>query len=435
MSWGPALGLQRSSGVKLPKPRNVLLTVIVVILVVGAGLLIAQDQETLHIRTAVAAEDPSFPTYLSRLLGHPLTEGDLYKVLTNGDEAFPAMLSAIEGAKYRVSFEGYIFDAGKIGEAFAAAFEAAARRGVEVRLVLDSVGAAMDENQIERLEKAGVKIGWFNPVRSLGVEEVNYRTHRKALVVDGDVAFVGGIGIADQWLEDLPDEPKWRDTHVEVRGPAAINVEAAFHENWIETGGVVEADVLTHDRQPDGMAQSIVVWSSPEGGTNAMKLLYLLAIASARETLDIQSPYVITDESVNWSLEEARKRGVRVRLLTEGDLTDAKPVKFAGRAAYERFLQQGMEVYEYQPAMMHSKVLIVDGRLSIVGSANFDNRSFELNDELNIAIFNPDVARELTTDFEQDLSKSKRLDLESWRSRPFHIRAREQVWSLFGEVF
>ena len=420
---------------KLPKTRNLILGVVVAVVVVGAGLLIAQDQETLHIKTSVAAEDQAFPLYLSRLLGHPLTAKDSYQVLTNGDTAFPAMLSAIAGARHRVSFEGYIFDVGDIGNQFADAFTDAAKRGVAVRLVLDSVGASVDPAHLEQMEKAGVRIGWFNRVRSLGIEEVNYRTHRKALIVDGDIAFVGGIGIADQWATSTPEEPQWRDTHVEVRGPAAINIEAAFHENWIETGGVVDPDVLPHDNEADGSAESIVVWSSPEGGTNGMKLMYLLAIAAARKTIDIQSPYLITDESTDWSLSEARKRGVRVRLLVEGERTDAKPVKFAGRAAYERFLEQGIEVYEYQPAMMHTKAMVVDGLLSVVGSANFDNRSFELNDELNVAVFDRAVAKRLQEDFERDLTKSTRLDLESWRKRPFHIRAREQGWSLFGELF
>jgi cardiolipin synthase len=421
---------------KLPKARNLILGVVVAVAVVGAGLVIAQDQETLQVKTDVAAEDAAFPAYLSRLLGHPLTSRDAYMVLTNGEAAFPAMLTAIEGARHRVSFEGYIYDAaGEIGERFTVALEAAARRGVEVRMVLDSVGATIDDDHIQRLEKAGIRIGWFNRVRSLGIEEVNYRTHRKALIIDGDVAFVGGIGIADQWAKATPEEPKWRDTHVEVRGPAAINVEAAFHENWIETGGVVAPDVLPHDNQPDGTAESIVVWSSPEGGTNAMKLMYLLSLASARKSIDIQSPYLITDESTDWSFAEARRRGVRIRLLVEGDKTDAKPVKFAGRAAYERFLEQGIEVYEYQPAMMHAKAMIVDGILSVVGSANFDNRSFELNDELNVVVFDRTIAERLATDFEHDLTQSKKLDLEQWRSRPLHIRAREKVWGLFGEVF
>ena len=420
---------------KLPKARNLILGIVAACVVLAVGLLIAQDQETLRVRTSVAAEDPQFPQYLSRLVGHPLTSGDAYTVLTNGDVAFPAMLAAIDGAKHRISFEGYIFDAGEIGERFTTAFEAAARRGVDVRLIFDSVGATVDEAHLERLERAGCKIGWFNRVRSLGLEEVNYRTHRKALVVDGDVAFIGGIGIADQWAIDTEQERKWRDTHVEVRGPAAINIEAAFHENWIETGGVVDPDVLPHDGQPNGTARSIVVWSSPEGGTNGMKLLYLLALASARRSIDIQSPYLITDESSDWSLAEARRRGVRVRMLVEGEITDAKPVKFAGRAAYERFLEQGIEVYEYQPAMMHTKAMLVDGILSIVGSANFDNRSLELNDELNVAIFDRAVAARLGQDFEEDLRKSHKLDLEQWRSRPVHIRAREKMWSLFGELF
>ena len=420
---------------KLPKTRNLILGIVVVLLVVGAGLLIAQDQETLRVRTSLAAEDPAFPQYLARLLGHPLTSGDTYIVHTNGDAAFPAMLAAITAAKSRVSFEGYIYDSGEVGRRFTDAFEAAAKRGVDVRLVFDSVGVSIDPEHLERLESAGCRIGWFNRVRSLGIEEANYRTHRKALIVDGDVAFLGGIGIADQWLYGTEAEPKWRDTHFEVRGPAAINVEAAFHENWIETGGVVDPDVLPHDNELNGPAQSIVVWSSPEGGTNAMKLLYLLSIAAARRTLDIQSPYLITDETTRWSLSDARQRGVRIRLLIEGDITDAKPVKFAGRAAYERMLEQGIEIYEYRPAMMHTKAVMVDGVLSIIGSSNFDNRSFELNDELNAAVFDRGLAARLLADFERDITQSDRLELEAWRARPLHIRGREKLWSLFGEVF
>jgi cardiolipin synthase len=177
------------------------------------------------------------------------------------------------------------------------------------------------------------------------------------------------------------------------------------------------------------------VWSGPEGGASGMKLLYLLAIASARTSLDIESPYLITDESTAWSLADARRRGVRVRLLAEGDITDAKPVKFAGRAGYERLLQQGIEIYEYQPSMFHTKVMVVDGVLTVFGSANFDNRSLELNDELNLAVFDPKLAERLLADVEHDIARSRRLELESWRARPLHIRGRERLWSFFGEVF
>ena len=421
---------------KPPKPRNIIAAFLLALTLVAAGLVIAQDQETLRVRSPLAAEDERFPEYLARLLGHPLTSGDSYFVHTNGDAAFRAMLSAIERARHRISFETYIYDAGEIAERFTTAFEAAASRGVEVQMVLDAMGAkTIDPDHLKRLEAAGCRIGWFNRIGTFQWEEVNYRTHRKALVVDGDVAFLGGIGIADQWAFDTKDYRRWRDTHIEVHGSAAVNVEAAFNENWIETGGVVEPDLLPHDDAPQGKAKSIVVWSSPEGGTNAMKLMYLLALAAARRSIDIQSPYLITDETTQWSVGEARQRGVRIRMLTEGDVTDAKPVKFAGRAEYERLMVQGVEIYEYQPAMMHTKALVVDGVLSIVGSANFDNRSFELNDELNIAVFDRELAARLVEDFERDLKESQKLDLNAWKARPVHIRTREKMWSFFGEVF
>ena len=212
-------------------------------------------------------------------------------------------------------------------------------------------------------------------------------------------------------------------------------MEAAFNENWIETGGVVEPDLVPHDRPAGGTAKSTAVWSSPEGGASAIKLLYLLSLGAARRTLDIQSPYFITDESTDWSLIEARRRGVRIRVLVEGDVTDAKPVKFASRALYDRLLAAGVEIFEYQPTMMHTKALIVDGVLSIAGSANFDNRSFELNDELNVAVFDRTLATRLRSDFERDILQSKKLELSEWRARPAHVRIREKAWSLFGEVF
>lgn len=418
---------------RVPKLRNVFIAIAIVAGLIGAGLVVAQDQETLRVRTPVAAADQVFPGYLATLLGHPLTSGDAYAVYADGTTAFPAMIAAIDNARHRISFETYIFDRGAVAERFTRALEAAARRGVAVRIVLDAIGAStMDEAHIERLEKAGCRIGWFNSVGQF--EEVNYRTHRKALIVDGDAAFVGGMGIADHWAGPTEAGPMWRDTQIEVRGPAAIQVEAGFHENWIETGGVVEPDLLPH-AEHQGQARSIVVWSSPDGGANEIKLLYLLAIAAARQTIDIQSPYLVTDESTMWSLGDARRRGVRIRMLMEGDITDAKPVKFASRGSYDTLLAMGIEVYEYRPAMMHVKALVVDGLLSIVGSANFDNRSLELNDELNIALFDRTVAGRLVADFEADLGRSARIRLDEWRSRPAHIRAREKVWSFFGELF
>jgi cardiolipin synthase len=420
----------------LPKPRNLLIGIAIGVMVVAGALLIAQDQETLRVRTSLAAADAAFPEYLARLLGAPLTTGDAYTVHTDGDQTFPAMLRAIASAKHRVSFETYVYNPGEVADQFTAAFEAAAKRGVDVRLVLDSIGAGkIEEEHITRLEAAGCKVAFFNKLSGFSIEEANYRTHRKSLVVDGDIAFVGGIGISDQWARDQEDDPKWRDTMIEVRGPAAVSIEGSFNENWIESGEIVEPDLLPHDDEPAGKARSIVVWSGPEGGASGMKLLYLLSMASARRTLDIQTPYLVTDASTEWSLIEAAKRGVKVRLLLEGDITDAKPVKFAGRDGYERLLEQGIEIYEYQPAMMHAKVLVVDGVLSVFGSANLDNRSLELNDELNVAVTSGDLAGRLLADFEQDLESSRRLDLETFRRRPMLMKAREIFWSSFGEIF
>jgi len=418
------------------KPRHLVGALGAAALVIAGALAIAQDQETLRIRSALGAEDPRFPEYLARLLGAPLTSGDAYVVHTDGDAAFPAMLDAIRQARHRVSFETYVYESGEVADQFTTAFEEAARRGVDVRLVLDSIGAKkIDTSHVERLERAGCRVVWYNRLDGFAIEEINYRTHRKALVVDGRRAFVGGIGVADFWAHDTDRGAKWRDTQIEIRGPAAVYVEGSFNENWIESGEVVEPDLIPNDDRPAGAGQSIVVWSGPEGGTSEMKLLYLLTIAAARRTLDIESSYFILDESSEWSLAEARRRGVRVRILVEGDITDAKPVKFAGRAAYERLLAQGMEIYEYQPAMMHVKAVVVDGILSLVGSANFDNRSLELNEELNVAAFDRALAARLTADFERDITRSAKLDLERWRARPLHIRGRELLWSFFGEVF
>jgi len=421
---------------RLPKVRSIAGVILIIVAIIAMGLLIAQDQDTLRVRSPLSADDPRYPDYLARLLGHRLVTGTDVTVLTDGDTAFPAMLAAIARARSRVSFETYIFDKGSVGGQFVRALVDAAKRGVDVRLILDSVGSkTLEQALVQEMQQAGVHFVWFNPIASYKFEEANYRTHRKVLVVDGETAFVGGIGIADHWAQDVGGEPKWRDTHVALRGPVALEVEAAFDEHWIESGNIVAPDVLPHDPTPRGAGTAITVWSSPEGGANAMKLLYLLAVASARQTLDIQSPYFITDESTQWSLLDARKRGVRVRVLVEGDITDAKPVKYAGRALYEPLLRAGVEIFEYQPAMMHTKAMMIDDTFSMAGSANFDNRSLELNDELNVVIFAKGVTSRLREDFERDISRSRRLTYDAWRARPFWTRANEQAWSYFGEVF
>jgi cardiolipin synthase len=412
-----------------------------VILLAAAGiaavlLMLAQDQDTLKVRSAVSADDPRHSAYLAALVGAALTRGNRYDVLTNGDHIFPAMVEAIKSAKRRISFETYIYDKGQVADEFTAALEEAARRGVHVNLVVDSVGGSgMKADDVKRLEAAGCTIGSFHSLRWYNLEEVNYRTHRKILVVDGEVGFTGGAGVADHWLGHAQDKAHWRDTQIRMRGPIVRLVEGAFYENFVETAGIITPELDDLRREEDDTGHSIVLRSSPTGGSNDLKRLYLLGIASARRTIDITSPYFVTDESSDWSLKDAVSRGVKIRILVEGDTTDAMPVKYASREAYERLLSMGIEIYEYQPTMMHTKTMVVDGAWSMFGSANFDNRSLELNDELNVAVADRDLARRFTEDFERDLRVSSRLDLATWRQRPLLEKSREKFWSYFGEIF
>jgi len=420
--------------VSLPlRPRVLVPLTIATILILG--LMLAQDQETLRIVSAVTAEDERYPAYVAALVGADLTRGNAYDVLTNGDEIFPAMLAAIDGARRRISFETYIYEGGEVGDKFTAALENAARRGVAVTLIADSIGTNIEPSHIDRLQAAGCRVEWFNPTTWYSLEHVNYRTHRKILVVDGEIGFTGGAGVADHWLGHAQDPEHWRDTQIRMRGPIVRLLEAAFYEDLIDTGGVTTPVFEDEPELLDREGASFLVRSSPTGGSNDLKRLYLLLIASAQRTLDIATPYFVMDESTIWSLEQAAKRRVRIRILVEGDNTDAMPVKHASRADYDRLMSLGIEIYEYAPTMMHAKVLVVDGLLSMFGSANFDNRSLELNEELNIAVTGRDLASRLTSDFEQDLQTSTRLELEMWRARSPLLKAQEWFWSAFGEVF
>jgi cardiolipin synthase len=416
--------------------RRLLVALAVVAMMLALALLFAQDQQTIRLQSAFPAEHPDFPDYASALTGAYVTRGDRYEVLENGVRIFPAMLEAIGRAERRISLETYIYDDGRVADRFTTALASAARRGVKVRVIVDAVGAGtMSPGSIEALRQAGVEFAQYNALHWYSIEEVNYRTHRKILVIDGKIGFVGGAGFADHWLGDAGSKDEWRDTHMRVEGPAVERLEAAFYENWSETGHV-SAPALDLDLTPRPTgARSLVAWSSPTGGSNAVKLLYLLSIAAARRTVDIQTPYFVLDESTSWAITDARRRGVRVRLLLEGDLTDAKSVKYAGRAEYERLLAEGVEIHEFQPTMMHVKAMVVDGTWSLVGSANFDNRSFELNDEITVAIADRDVAGRLLQDFERDRGRSLHITLERWRERGWGERARERFWAMFGELF
>jgi cardiolipin synthase len=420
----------------MPPVRRAFVILLSVAAVIALLLMLAQDTETLKVRSAYPAGDPRHPAYLAALVGAEPTIGNHYDVLTNGDQIFPAMLEAIRGAKRRINFETYIYKSGQVADQFTAALEEAARRGVRVNIVVDAIGGSgMKGEHVRRLKDAGCRVAVFNYPSWYSMEHVNYRTHRKILVVDGEVGFAGGVGVADHWLGHAETPEHWRDTQVRMYGPIVRVLDADFYENFIETDGEVTPEIDDPPPPAHDRGASFAVRSSFTGGSNDLKRLYLLAIGSARRTLDITSPYFVTDESIDWSLTDAIARGVKIRILVEGDITDAMPVKYASREAYERLLALGIEIYEYQPTMMHAKAVVVDGVWSMFGSANFDNRSLELNDELNVAVASRDLAERLLSDFELDLRCASKLELRSWRKRPLLAKTREKFWSYFGEVF
>jgi cardiolipin synthase len=416
--------------------RHALIALAVAAVVVTALLMLAQDQETLRIHSAISAEDARYPAYVAALVGADLTRGNRYDVLTNGDQIFPAMLEAINRARRRINFETYIYDTGQIADKFTDALEAAVRRGVKVNVIVDAIGASsMDDEHVDRLREAGCVVREFNTPKWYSLENLNYRTHRKILVVDGEIGFTGGAGVADHWLGNAQDKEHWRDTQVRMLGPIARLLDAAFYEDLIESSEAVTPEIDDTPAAHDEEGASLLIRSSPTGGSNDLKRLYLLLIAGATKTLDIATPYFVTDESTIWALEDAVRRGVKIRIVVEGDITDAMPVKYASRHAYDRLLSLGIEIHEYQPTMMHTKVLVVDRMVSMFGSANFDNRSLELNEELNVAVASRDLAARLTADFEQDVKASRKLELSTWRQRPMLQKARERFWSAFGEIF
>jgi cardiolipin synthase len=278
-------------------------------------------------------------------------------------------------------------------------------------------------------------VQWFNQLGPWTVESTNTRTHRKLLVVDGAVAFTGGAGIADHWTGHAQDEDHWRDTQFRITGPAVRLLEACFFENWLEAGGEGAPELPTQAPVSSAGTRSVVLWSNPVGGVSNVKQLYLYSIASARRTIDIQSPYFVPDTSAKAALADASQRGVKIRILSDGDITDVKSVKHASRWTYQGLLNEGIEIYEYAPTMMHAKIMVVDGIWSVVGSGNFDNRSLELNDEITVAVHDLDLGRTLTAAFQADLRNAKQWTVSDWPKRPWHWKVRELFWGIFGEVF
>ena len=366
------------------------------------------------------AKDDQFSRAMGVLLGPPNIAGNRFDVLLNGDEIFPSMLAAIRGAKETISFESYIYWSGSIGREFAEALSERARAGVKVHVLLDWLGSAkLDSAQVATMEKAGVTVRRFHEPAWYHLARMNNRTHRKVLVVDGKVGFTGGVGIADAWEGHAQDPDHWRDTHFRAEGPVVAQMQAVFMDNWIKvTGEVLHGPEYFPPLEKRGESMGQMFSSSPEGGSESMQLMYLLAITAAAHSIHLSSAYFVPDDLSLKALVAAAKRGVRVQIITPGEHMDAETVRKASRARWGDLLEAGVEIFEYQPTMYHCKVMIVDGLWLSVGSTNFDSRSFSLNDEANLNIFDATFAGRQVAVFQQDLEHSKAITLEAWRRRP-----------------
>jgi cardiolipin synthase A/B len=383
------------------------------------GSLDVGEREFLHAAEALTAS--------------PISEHNDVELLINGDRIFPAFVEAIEQAESTINLLTYVYWRGDIAQEIAQLLCRRARDGLEVNVLLDWVGTAkMERGLIDQMEEAGVCVARFRPLKPYAVRRLNNRTHRKLLIADGRLGLIGGVGIAEEWTGDAQDPDHWRDTHVRVRGPVVRQLQGAFLENWLEaTGDVLVGEGFLPDLEPvtDGGPMQLVRSNAGVGDTN-VEVLYFLAIESARRTLDLTAAYFSPRPAFIEALCDAANRGVKVRLLVPGEHIDKEFVRIAGRDAYASLLECGIEVFEYGPTMLHAKTLCIDGVWASVGSVNFDNRSFQLQDEATLCVQSRRFAGQLTEQFERDLGVSEQIDPGRWNGRPLHHKAAEKALSL-----
>lgn len=356
---------------------------------------------------------------LERLIGIAATEGNLLVPLRNGDEIFPAMLGRIRAARHTVDMMTFVYWKGDIAREFAAALAERARAGVRVRLLLDGFGSRLiDKELLRMMETAGVRVAWFRKPLLISPLKQNHRCHRKALIIDESIAFTGGVGIAEEWCGDARNPGEWRDTHVEIHGPAVDGVAAAFAQNWAECR---EELFDRHDRfarhRPAGSAVVQVVRGSAGYGWQDMQTLLRVVIESAQTRLRLTTAYFAPDSYFVDLLCQAARRGVSVEILLPGPHTDKRVCHLAGRYMYERLLDSGVSIMEYRPTMMHAKIITLDGKASLIGSTNFNRRSMEHDEEVMLAVLDKDFTRRLDEHFDEDVSRATAIDPRRWRRR------------------
>jgi len=373
-----------------------------------------------HVEAAIDPRVDHFIHVLESTCHTTLEQGNSVEVLTNGNEFYPAMLDAIRHARETINFECYIFKKGDIGDRFVTALSERARDGVRVTIVMDAIGSFGSFHRAARpLRQAGCRVALYQRMRWYSLARLNNRTHRELLVVDGDVAFVGGAGVADWWWHDHKHKPMWRDTMVRIRGPVVSDIQGVVAENWLECCGEILTSAHTYKPHVQvGHTPAFAIKSSPSDRATASRVLFQMLVESATRRVRISTPYFLPDKAFRRAFTRTATRGVDVSVIVPGPKTDQRWVRLASRRMYGRLLKAGVRIFEYEPGMTHAKLLLVDDLWSVVGTTNLDNRSFEHNDEVNVAIRDEDVTARLTRDFECDISKCRELTLDAWERRP-----------------
>lgn len=386
-----------------------------------------------HMRHQFGVRDVAFLQTMHALTGAPLAEGNSVTVLKNGVQIFPSMLAAIKAANKTINLEFYIYWDGEIGRTFAEALAARARAGVQVKVILDAVGSAgMSQWLIDFMARNGVDLEWYHPLRWYTLSRLNHRTHRKLLIVDGEVGFSGGVGIADNWLGDADSKEHWRETAIRVEGPVVTQMQFAFMDNWVKSRGELLTGLDYFPQiKPLGDHITQVIKSSPSEGISTVKLLYIISIVAAERSIYINNAYFVPDPDTIRALEGAVRRGVDVRVVIPGDKTDVPIARQAGRLHYELLLRRGIRIFEYQPTMMHAKTMVVDGIWTTIGSSNFDDRSFRLNDEVNVNVYDEAIARKVETMFFEDVARSTEITPRKWLQRTAFDRLKEAFAGVF----
>jgi len=369
-----------------------------------------------------------FTELLATLTDAQLHSQNRVEVLTNGPCFYQAELDAIANARKTINLEAYIFHKGEIGAKFRDALTERARAGVKVKLIIDFIGSfSVRKSWFRELIEAGGRVEWYHSLRIDLIPQINNRTHRELMVIDGEIGFIGGAGIDDHWYKRTAGDPRWRDTVCRVTGPAVTSLQSVFAENWLRVSGeILASDDYFHDGSEQAGSIAMIVNSTPAAGSTRARILFQMLIACARKRVYITTPYFLPDRSARKAVRKAiRERGVDIRILTPGTHSDHMLTRGSSERLYGSLLKAGAKIYEYKPAMIHAKVLIADGVWSVVGSTNFDHRSFELNDEVNLAVRDAAVAARLSEDFEKDLRESREITWEEWRD---HRKYRLYEW-------